>query len=166
MNSSANGLNRKIDYIYQAVMLLGINQIRNWASLLLLASNEDKPEELCVLGSTRAKLCELIGCAIENAKFGESCFTLGLLSSFDAFLDMPMDQVLNELNLSDDMQAALLQNKGKLGHILAIVLHLERSNWSKVLPILTHYKLTEATLASLYADALAWANGINSQLHA
>ncbi len=164
VNVSANGLNRKIESINQAVMLLGINQIRNWASLLLLASNEDKPEELCVLSSTRAKLCELIGNHIDNKKFGDSCFTVGLLSTFDAFLDMPMADVIAQLNLSDDMQLALLQNKGKLGHVLAMVLYLERSNWAKIQPILVFYKLSEAKLAQYYADALSWANAVHDQL--
>lgn len=164
VNASANGLNRKIESLNQAVMLLGINQIRNWASLLLLSSNEDKPEELCVLGSTRAKLCEYIGNQIENKRLGESCFTLGLLSTFDAFLDLPMEKVIAQLNLSDDMKDALLHHKGRLGHVLALVIHLERSNWPKILPILHHYKLSEETLAVLYADAISWANAVGSEL--
>lgn len=165
VNASANGLNRKVESINQAVMLLGINQIRNWASLLLLASNEDKPEELCVLSSTRAKFCELIGNRIDNKKFADSCFAVGLLSTFDAFLDLPMQEVLSNLNLSDDMQVALLQNKGKLGHVLALTLHLERSNWATIQPILAFYKISENTVAQLYIDAISWATAIHKQLH-
>ncbi len=165
VNASSNGLNRKITSINQAVMLMGIEKVRNWASLLLLASNEDKPQELCLLSSTRAKLCESLGNHLGDKKFGEACFTLGLLSSFDAFLDMPMDKVINQLNLSDDMANALLENKGRLGHILGMVLELERGNWGKITTVMKHYKLSEDALANWYMEALHWANQLHEQLH-
>jgi c-di-GMP phosphodiesterase len=166
VNASSNGLNRKITSINQSVMLLGIEKVRNWASLLLLASNEDKPEELCLLSSTRAKLCESLGQLIDGKKFGEACFTLGLLSSFDAFLDLSLDKVVSQLNLSDEMKNALLENKGKLGHMLGLVLELERSNWSKIAPVLRHYNISEQDLTKLYVDAIAWANQLHKQIQA
>ena len=75
---------------------------------------------------TRAKLCELLA-QQRGEERTERPFTVGLLSVLDAVLDRPMDEVIDLLPLSEDINAALLAHDGELGNILSAVLEYEAS---------------------------------------
>jgi c-di-GMP phosphodiesterase len=162
----ANGANKnistKFNSIQQAVLLLGLNAVRNWATLLLLASNGTEPQEIYTQSCARAKFCELLGHQIGDKTFAENCFTLGLLSTLDVYLKMPIKNIAQQLNLSEEMQAALIKHSGKLGHVLAISLATERQEWTKVTTAAQHYKISEHTLSECYIQAYQWANEIQA----
>jgi len=164
----ANGASKnsaaKFGSIQQAVLLLGLNAIRNWATLLLLTSKGNEPAELYTQSCARAKLCELIGLQIGDKHFAENCFTLGILSTLDIYLKMPIKAIAQHLNLSDEMHTALIKHTGKLGHVLAISLAMEQQQWAKVTPAAAHYKISEHSLSECYIQAYQWANQIQADL--
>lgn len=164
----ANGANKnsqtKFNSIQQAVMLLGLNAIRNWATLLLLTSNNTEPQEIYTQSCARAKFCELLGQHIGDKHFADNCFTLGLLSSLDIFLKMPIKAIAQQLNLSEEMQTALVKHTGTLGHVLAIALATEQQQWTKVAPAAQHYKISDAALNDCYIRSYQWANQLQSDL--
>ena len=158
VNSSAMGLPREIQSLSQAVSILGVNNIKNWANFLLLANSENKPRELCSITLSRAKFCEKLGHAIEGKALSESAFTTGLLSTLDAYLDMSTESLLKKLQLSKDIEYALMAQQGLLGKILQIALSYEKGKWPDVdWEILSEYGLTPEKLNELYVDSLAWA---------
>lgn len=167
VNSSACNAKYEINSLNQAVSMLGINHIRNWATFLALANDESKPPELCVLGMTRAKFCELIGERFGGKVLAESSFTAGLLSTFDAFLDLPIEELLKSLNLSSDISKALLQREGDIGVILEISRQIERANWSALKQYKEQavFKLSDTELNNFYADALCWAQSVVNTAH-
>jgi EAL and modified HD-GYP domain-containing signal transduction protein len=57
-NSAVCGLPREIESIRHAVVLVGLERMRIWASLILFSGLEDKPRDLIVTGATRARMCE------------------------------------------------------------------------------------------------------------
>ncbi|ACE83014.1 EAL and HDOD domain-containing protein [Cellvibrio japonicus] len=160
VNSVAFGLNREVDSLRQAIMLLGLNKLRNWVNLLALSNLGGKPHELSVTALTRARLCELIsrklqGTASRNRSDG--FFTVGLLSTLDAFLDMPLQELLGNLSLSPSLNLAMLKHEGPEGMVLKIVQTHERGEWDKLdWDILKTQGIDPQTLAELYVDALAW----------
>jgi len=145
--------------------LLGISQIRNWASFLILASDGEKPAELSVMGMTRAKFCEQIGERLDGKSFGESCFTIGLLSTFDAFLDVPMEELLPHLGLAESVNKGLLEKVGPLGQVLDFALNFELANWDhlKELKVGSLKNVPDKEYSDFYCNALVWANTIASQ---
>ncbi len=164
----ANGASKnqaaKFGSIQQAVLLLGLNAIRNWATLLLLTSNGTEPQEVYAQSCARAKLCELIGHQIGEKTFAENCFTVGLLSTLDIYLKIPIKAVAQHLNLSEEMNTALTKHTGRLGHVLAIALAMEQLQWAKVTPAASHYKIAERTLSECYIQAYEWANRIQADI--
>lgn len=83
INSVQFGIQHEINSIKQAVMLLGWNNIRSIATLMVLSSIEDKPFELVKTGLVRAKMCELL-CQDTHPGEIETYYTVGLLSIIDA----------------------------------------------------------------------------------
>jgi len=152
INSAICGLDREVDSIRQATMLVGLEKMRVWANLIVLSGFDDNPRDLIVTGGVRARMCEKIAEAL-HLPHPERCFLVGLLSVLDAILDRPLDHILASLSLSSDVVEALLHQNNRLGQILESVRAYERKDWGAVSASLN---LEEETVRLIYVDALAW----------
>jgi EAL and modified HD-GYP domain-containing signal transduction protein len=129
INCATFGLRREVDSIRQALMLLGLGTVRNWATLLLLSQIDDhKPRELMTIALIRARMCELLS-VTNRAIDSNQAFTTGLFSLLDAMLDLPMENLLDQMPLSLSIKLALLQREGPLGRLLDDVIRYERGEW-------------------------------------
>lgn len=132
VNSAAFGLARRIDSLKQAIMLLGINKIKNWVNILAMSNLGNKPHELSVAALTRARMCEMIANKMQGQKKQDGFFTVGLLSTLDAFMDMPLISLLNSISLSDHINDAILDKVGDEGKVLEITIHYEKGEWENI----------------------------------
>ena len=139
-------------------MILGIQNIRNWASLITLSNLDSKPHELIFTCMARAKMCELFASKLES-KDASSFFTVGLFSSLDALMDRPLNELLSPLPLSDEINQALLERKGMMGDVLNCAIAYEKGDWDNV-----KMDLPSADIQNIYLDALGWAKEIFNQL--
>lgn len=159
INSAFFGLPREIDSIRQAIVLLGQNTIKTWASLLCLSGLDNKPGELRYLATIRGRMCELL--AKHYKGHGDVFFAAGLFSVLDALMDRPLEILLQDLPLSEELHAALLYKEGSVGKVLQTVLNYERGNWKAI----SHSKIPPDALLSAYLDSLYWAKELNQQLN-
>ncbi len=159
INSAAYGIRRQIQSIRQAVVLLGIDQVRKWASVWALAGlNEGSTAELVTLAILRARACELVAQSIMSREQASEYFLLGLCSLLDVILRRPMDEALGELPLSDTIKAALLGHDNRARAVLDAVIAYERAEWSSAEQCSTHAGIAISALPDAYADALRWAH--------
>jgi EAL and modified HD-GYP domain-containing signal transduction protein len=124
INSAACSLPRTINSIQEAIILMGQERIRSLAILIALSRIENKPASLFHTASVRANMCSGIAHRIAP-ELRDSAFTVGLLSVLDVLMDQHMDTILAELALSPEINAALLEQRGILGRILALTLQHE-----------------------------------------
>ena len=160
INSAFYTKHTEIKSIRQALTFLGLRQIQDWVSLIFLSQIEDKPRDLMTTAMVRAKMCEILGLSL-NKKISDISFTVGLFSVLDALLDMPLEDILSSLPLSDDVSSALLQHKGQLGEILNTVIAYERGNWEDTLSL----DLDPEVLKEAYLKSISWAAEIEKLLH-
>ncbi len=158
LNSAFYNLPRKIESIHQALVMLGNHWLKTWASLLLLSSIHDKPQELMQMAMVRAKMCELLATA-KRLGAKETFFTAGLFSVLDALMDQPIEDVLNALPLSQEINDALLRHEGTLGTVLQCVLNYERGNWDTVQCL----GLQQGEISQAYLEAIVWANQVSKE---
>jgi c-di-GMP phosphodiesterase len=151
INSAYFGMRHKIGSIRQAVMMLGSHGVSRWALLVALTGGPSVPRELSVMALTRARMCELLGARYTDVEADE-LFTIGLLSVADALLDLPLEVIVSQLPLSDDVAAALLGYQGAAGSILDAVVTYERGEFEAP-SVRTH----RDGLAVAYRSALGWA---------
>jgi EAL and modified HD-GYP domain-containing signal transduction protein len=149
VNSAFFGLRGDVRSIGQALALLGIENVRRWATLSVLASIDDKPTELTVTALIRGRFCELAGEQLGIASPAE-LFTLGLFSVIDGMMDAPMHDVVASLPLADDLREALVSRRGQMGQLLDCVASLEAGEYGGP-PIV-------AGAGELYLKSLIWAN--------
>lgn len=158
INSAFFGLPKKVSSTHQAVLLLGLNQIKTWASLLSLSGLDDKPNELRCTAMVRARMCELLARYYKGQ--ADCFFAAGLFSTLDALLDKPLHEIMGQLPLSEELRGALLDRTGAAGSALKDVLDYERGDWDA----LACSPLPAEVLVRTYLDALSWARELNLQL--
>ncbi len=158
INSAYVGMRGSITSIRQAVMMLGSRGVSRWALLVALTGGPSTPRELSVVGLTRARMCELLGSDRQDVDSDE-LFTLGLLSVADALLEVPLETIVEELPLADEVGAALLRRDGPAGAILDAVVSYERGEFDAA-SLQSHSR----GIATSYRDALGWAVGTVSAL--
>jgi len=152
LNSPFYALSKPIESIHHAIVYVGLQQIKQWVTLIALSSIPGKPLQLMVVAITRAKMCECL--AGDNTKSSKSAFTVGLLSVLDALMDTSMENALSKLPLATDIKEALLHSKGTLGHTLQCVLDYEQGRWDEInIPDTSRDTLTQA-----YLKAVTWAD--------
>lgn len=151
VNSPCVAIRRKVESLRRALVIIGANTIKNWITLILFTRLDDKPRELMVTALVRARMCELLGAAHRHDGL-DRFFTVGLLSAMDALMDQPMEEVLKELPLVEEVKAALRSRDGHLGHVLEQVLLYEWGAWDRLCDSLDSLTYREA-----YLDAVRWA---------
>jgi c-di-GMP-related signal transduction protein len=130
-NSVAFYTGRKYETLLEAIAHLGLSQITNWASLLLLAVMDEVNDDLLERTLIRAKCCELLASNFPNI-VPNRAFTIGLFSTLDAMFNQPLSELLQTIQLTEEMTNALLHETGKLGQLLQIVKNLEKGKFDEL----------------------------------
>ncbi len=159
INSAFYSLPRKIDSISRAVVLLGLERIKHWAIVILVNAIDYKPRELLITALVRAHTCERIA-RLSQRDDAEQCYIAGLFSLLDAIMDAPMAEILRHLNLSDEINEALLYGAGPIGPVLQTVLCLEQGLCHKM-PL---RDLDLASTLDAYLEAIDTAEAVRRQL--
>jgi EAL and modified HD-GYP domain-containing signal transduction protein len=147
--------------IHDAVVLLGIGPIRQWASVWALASlNTGGSPELATLALLRARSCELLAHELTDTDTAE-LFLVGLCSLLDAMLGRPMADALEHLPLSQAAKRALLGEPGRMKAVLDAIIAQELGAWTEVDASAAAAGITQAALTKAYIDALRWARELS-----
>jgi EAL and modified HD-GYP domain-containing signal transduction protein len=154
VNSSAFGLNRRVESIRHAVVLIGMSHIRDLAILLTLSAAEGGSAELVTMGAVRAHLA---GALASGDDVSGPAFTAGLLSVTPALYKTPMEVLLEDLPVTDEIRNALLEGTGEIGRLLDIAVACEQLDVGH-LEELAPGRATDIRVA--YLDAIAWADGL------
>ena len=160
INSAGIGLSNHVSNLKQATLLLGATGVRRWVTLISLQTiSEDKPSELFTLSLLRAKFCELIVCELKSKKLTpDTGFLVGIFSLLDVLLSLPMEEVLKEVALADDLNAALLGDDNELRRVLDLVIAYEQGDWDKVVASCAQHNLPTSYLKPCYDTVLEWYN--------
>jgi EAL and modified HD-GYP domain-containing signal transduction protein len=162
INSAAFGIRREIQSIRQALVLLGLDQVRKWASVWALAGlNGGASSELVTIAILRARSCEIVATHAIGADDASEYFLLGLCSLLDAMLGQPMNTAVAELPLSDTIRKALLGEQNSARSLLDAVIAHERGEWDEASRIAATLKVSPDRLPVAYADALKWARELS-----
>ena len=166
INSAAYNTGKEVTSIHKAINMLGLKQIKQWASIIALTKLSNKPETLFIEALYRAKMCEYL--AIHGKiKDPNMYFTVGLFSMLDAFLDQEMKTVLNHLPLAKQVNDAILTHKGLPGKILLLVIAHQRAQWHKVPwgALEKRFDITDEVLSEAQLEALLWSQDVFSAAH-
>ncbi len=161
INSVAMGVRHEITSLRMALALIGLMNFKKWASVLIMASFSDgNPMELLRLTLIRGRFCELLSEAIGQADHSSEYFLVGIFSLLDATLDKPMDVLVKDLPLADEIIETLLGHETRYQQILRIAYTLESNMEIKTKLDEIGCKLDEATVAQINQSAIIWSDEI------
>ena len=153
-NADALGLPVKVSSVHEAVLLLGVDRLRDWATLMLVSDLDDPGASQLSGAITRARMCQNI--AERMAVPAEPAFTVGLISAVAELLGQRAAELAMRLSLSHEVTEALVHGVGPLGELLSLVAAYEASD----LPMLLAAPLPVEETALAYLDAVAYTGHI------
>lgn len=159
INSPLNGLANKLDSISQALILLGYNQLYRWLTLLLFTSGELDARGRSLLQNSliRARLTETLGSAQLLPAERDGLFVAGIFSLLDALFNVPMEQALAQLNLSDNLTLALLHDSGIYAPYLRLAIACENASQTQIQQLAEAADLSVDEVNLAHVKALFWA---------
>ncbi len=150
INSPGFHLGGEVTSIRQALMLLGLKNLKTWVSLIILSGMSDKPSDIIRKTLTRAKMCELIAEVIKQDNRADY-FLVGMFSLLDVMLSQEMENVLESMPIRQVLKEALLNHRHKEGKVLRLVIAYEQGAWQNMRAgTITAHSLRKAYLASVH----------------
>ncbi len=160
LNNPVCGLSKKVDSIKDAVVLIGLRELKKWALLITLTSSSDQPKSLFKILLARGSCCQKI-CEDKYPELTDAAFTTGLLSGIDTLFGVEKRVILKQIALSNDISSAILSGSGNLGEILKQTLSCEEQKWSR-LNNLSDQERQKLNLAFL--ESIVWASNVINSL--
>ena len=148
-NADPLGLPVEVSSVHEAVELLGVGRLRDWATLMLLSDlDEGNPEPLAA-AVTRARMCQNLAQRMDLPP--HSAFTVGLISAVAELIGQSPADLAPRLSLTQDVSDALILGEGPLGDLSAWSTRTRRATFPCSSP-----RRCRADAAKAYLDAVAW----------
>ncbi len=155
INSAYYSRLQPISSIRNAIAYLGEQGIRMFVSLIATSKlSESKPDELLRTSCIRARFLELV--AGEMRRDTGEAFMLGLFSMLDAILDTPMESLMLQLPVSNDIVQALVHQAGPLYPMLQLIQIYEAGQWVELDAAIRELGLISSNMIEYYLDAVRW----------
>ncbi|GLX81267.1 EAL and HDOD domain-containing protein [Thalassotalea eurytherma] len=159
VNSPIFRRRNEISTIKQALVILGVNELKKFLGLLFASNiNPHKPSELVNLSMARAKFCENIGESLSSKVDTSTTFLIGLLSLIDAILDEDIEVVLEKLPLAQEIKDPLITKRGTMAALILLAEKIEKAEFESVQAIINKLELEKDDVVKAYHDAVVWAD--------
>ncbi len=144
--------------VKQALIRLGMNEIKKWVYLLLLKNMQSaENKELVKTCLIRAKFMELLALEADGDRKHNDFFLTGLFSSIDVLLECTMEEALRELPIAPEVKDALLGRENDIAYALQLVLYHEWGKWDEIDISRFAPGMIRDRMMSLYIQSLQWA---------
>lgn len=157
VNSPVYNTGQNITSIKQVLLLLGLENLKQWVTLIVISGIDDKPSDLIRISLIRAKMCVDLAERAKQENPHEFLF-IGLFSILNAMLDQELDVILKSIPIKRSVKEALLEHKGVGGRILKSVIAYEHGD----LAALKKTKIKASLLRKSYLSSIKWADDVLS----
>lgn len=162
VNSAAFGLRTQVGSMREALNLFGRSKLEKWLQILLFISSEsdDGGGALFELAAKRGRIIELLVQDVTHQRGAlqqDRGFMVGMLSLVDVLLGAPMEEILPEIGVVEEIQQAVLIKSGTLGVLLQICEALEVSDFDTVTKLAASCSISLARVMEVQREATLWA---------
>jgi len=166
INSVYFGLSVKVKDLGHAVTLLGMQRLRQWLSVTVLAGFGATPmsQELVYISAYRAKFLETLAQIADKGDkaLPAKLFLVGLFSMLESLMRVPIDEIFTQLPLDPDVYNALAQGTGPLAPWHGIMMAYEQGLWNEVQILAKTIHVSDKQLTESYVAAGKWVDTIYS----
>jgi Predicted signal transduction protein containing EAL and modified HD-GYP domains len=162
LKSSAYCVKNEINSIKYAITFLGEKEIVKWLYVVLL--NDLKGEstnELIKVSLQRARFSELICKANGYSQKAFSAYMTGLFSVMDAILNCPMEVIIKDLYISEEVKDGLTKEGNIINSILKLAVSYEKGDWEETGEYAKKLNVDINSIPEIYLETLKWTDGIH-----
>lgn len=164
INSPIIGRVYKIKSIKQAIVLLGLKELRKWIFLLSfrekVKQNNQAPNETVKMCFTRAKACELIALNTGKGLESSSYFLVGMFSLIDTLMKQPIGKIMKQLPLEQEIKETILGHQTLYSDVYQLVVGMERAQWDEIDQLSERMGIEKKKLFHLYKEAMKWSKEV------
>lgn len=154
--SSLGYKNEKLT-LADSIKCIGVERLKKFISLVNLTTIEDSvSQEINNTSAIRAKFCELLSQHYFPNNNSSDAFLCGLFSHLDTILEIPMNGIVAELPISEDIKIALNHNEGDLSVLLEIVTLCEKNDLNGVEEKAISLNIDSEIIFGFYNKSLVW----------
>ena len=151
--------------VHQAVMNLGISQLQQWIYLLCASNSKGEVdpffEEFLKLSFMRANFCTALLARTNKVPLSKNdAYLMGMFSTLEYLIDAPMEEILSQIPIAEEVKAALLRWSGPAGALYALILSYESADWEKVSKLCELLGIPPNILTTLYFECMEQAEEV------
>ena len=163
-NSAYFATRRRTASIHQALVTVGLNQLKQWVYLLSFESTQDMTpgaEVVLKLSFLRANYAARLVNYLRPFPINRSeAYMMGMFSALEYIVDATLEEILQEIPISDVVKDGMIKHEGKAGQLFDLVLAYERADWKVTKSLAGELELETNILAQAYIDCVEEVNSI------
>lgn len=164
-NSAYFAVHHETTSVRQALVRVGISQLKQWIYLLSFENNQGEQdstsEEMLKTSFLRANFASELAKKLKKLPITPSeAYLMGMFSTLEYMIDAPIDEILYEIPIVKEVKDSLIYQEGMAGKLYQLVLHYERAEWAETKEIAEELGIHTNQLAQIYMDCVEEVNDI------
>lgn len=169
VNSAYFALRNRARSVKQALVILGLGQLKQWIYLLSFKQDDGSvPDELIKVSFLRATFAsELVGFATDMPISRSEAYLMGMFSTLGKLMQIPLEEALAPLPVGDEIKKALLNQEGRVGTLYKLILAYEKADWKTMSDAAAELNIPQSMIAQKYFECVENVNSTwNGLTHA
>ncbi len=155
--------------VQQAIMTLGLSQLKRWVYLLSAgdqsASEIEDSEEFIKRSFMRANFASGLHRYLKEKPVTRSeAYLLGMFSTLSYMIDAPFEEILADIPMVDELKRALLYHEGVAGKLLDLIIFYERADWNNITVTAEELGIPANQLSTIYFECMEEVNRMWEQM--
>lgn len=156
-NSPMSGLGNSVTSVDQAIVVLGREYLYRWLTISMFrVGGSPRDEALLELALRRARFLEMLALDRLQKAEADELFLVGLLSLADILLGLPIDKLIERINLSAQVASVLKNSEGPYGRYLMLAIAVEKGQRERITKLAQQLGLDPALIEAASAAAQSW----------
>lgn len=160
VNSAYFALRHQAKSVKQALVVLGIGQLKQWIYLLSFRQNDGTmPSELIRISFLRANFCSELSQYAHDLSISKSeAYLMGMFSTLGILMDVSLEEALAEISISDEIKQALITQQGKCGKLYKLVIAYEKADWKNMNVYAEELQIPMNIITQKYFECVEYVN--------
>ena len=162
-NSAYFAVRHETTSVHQALVRVGISQLKQWIYLLSFEENgqDSASEELLKTSFMRANFSSMLVKKMRNFEINSSdAYLMGMFSTLEYMIDAPLEDILHEIPIVEAVKRGLIAKEGKVGMLYELILCYEKADWGEIKRLSGELGLHTNEMAQMYMECVEEVNDI------
>lgn len=161
-NSPYFAVHQETTSVRQALIRVGINQLKQWVYLLSFEDREENSsEEVLKTSFMRANFASALVKKLKQFPINSSdAYLMGMFSTLEYMIDASIEDILYDIPIVDEVKNALISKEGPAGRLYELILCYENADWAEIKKIAEELGIKTNEMAQIYMDSVEEVNNI------